>query len=152
MRFVRSVWLPVIALLGVTTAVVGLAGSESAPPPIKIRDAAFYDSENCKPGGAVDITCPLYTMRIQGKAFTTHIQNACDSQIADTGARKCTIAVDMKYFRDEWGLHDPSVHDHKSMWIDYECSPGYAGSKRLRVFGEEATVTHPDNHIALMCD
>jgi hypothetical protein len=152
MRFTKLGWLPVVALLGVSTAVVGLVRSESATPLIKIWDAAFYDSEGCRPGPDVEIACPDYTMRIQGKAFTADIQSECDSQIEDTGIRKCTIAVDMKSFRDERGLHDPSVHHHKSMWIDYECNPGAVGSKRIRVFGEEATDTHPDSHIALACN
>ena len=90
-------------------------------------------------------------MRIQGKAFTSHIQNYCDSQMANSSVRKCTIGVDLKLFR-EWGFHDPSLHHHKSMWVDYECNPGSPGSKRMRAFGDEATDRRPDNHIALVCD
>ena len=152
MRFIKRAWLPVVALFGLMTAVVGLARSESASPPIKIWDAALYDSEDCKAGEAVEVACPLYTMRIQGKAFTARIQTECDSQIADTGVRKCTVAVDMNLFRDKWGLHDPSVHHHKSMWIDYQCNTGSSGSRRMRVFGEEATPARPDNRVSMMCD
>jgi hypothetical protein len=149
---IRSAWLPVIALLGVTTAVLGLASPESTSQSIKIWDAALYDSEDCKPGPEVEIACPDYTMRIQGKGFTSHIQIVCDSQIADSRARKCSIPVDMKLFRDQWGFHDPSTHHHKSMWVDYECNPGSPRSERLRVFGAEETDTRPSTHISISCD
>src|SRR5579872_2074575 len=120
----KPVWLPVIALVGITTAVFALAGPDSTPQLIKIWDAALYDSEDCTLGSQVEITCPDYTMRVQGKAFTSDIQDECNSQIAEGSARKCTITVDMKVFRDQWGLHDPSANHHKSMWVDYECNPG----------------------------
>jgi hypothetical protein len=151
MRITEQVWLALAALLGIT-AVVGLARSETSSTSVKIWDAAFYDSEDCSAGKDVEIACPRYPMKIQGKAFTSDIQNECDRQLSDTGVPKCTIPVDMKYFRDKWGLHDPSVHHHKSMWIDYECNAGSVGSKRIRAFGEEATDTHPDNHINMVCD
>jgi hypothetical protein len=151
-RIMKPARLPIIALVGITTAVFGLTRPDSTPQPIKIWDAAFYDSDDCKPGPDVEIACPDYTMRIQGKVFTSHIQKECDSQIADSSASKCTIAVDMKFFRDEWGFHDPSTHHHKSMWVDYECNPGTPGSKRLRAFGDEATETRPGTHIAISCD
>jgi hypothetical protein len=149
----KPAWLPIIALLGLATAVLGLARSESTPQPtpIKIWDAAFYDSEDCKPGPEAEVACPDYTLRIQGKTFTSHIQNECDSQMADNGVRKCTIAVDMKFFRDEWGFHGPSIHHPKSMWVDYECNPGTTGSKRMRAFGDEATDKHPEVDITMVC-
>lgn len=150
MKLLGSIWFPVIALLGITTAVVGLAPPSTTS--IKIWDAAFYDSEDCKAGAAIEVACPLYTMRIQGKAFTSHIQDECDSQITDTAVPRCTIAVDMKFFRDRWGLHDPSSHHRKSMWIDYECNPGMVGSKRVRIFGDEATDARPGGHITMACD
>ncbi len=153
MNLIKPVWLSVASLLGVTIAVVGLARPESSSPArITIRDAAFYDSEDCKPGGDVEVACPLYTMRIQGKGFTSRIQNECDNQVSDTGARSCSIAVDMKYFRDKWGFHDPSVHHRKSMWIDYECNPGTPGSKPVRSFGEEAADDRPGGYITVTCD
>ena len=130
----------------------GLARPESAPQPMRIWDAAVYDSEDCRPGPPVEVACPDYTMRIQGKAFTAHIQNECDSQITGSGVRKCTIGLDMKRIRDEWGFHDPSVHHHKSMWVDYECNPGASGSTRVRAFGSEATDRGRNTPIAIICE
>jgi hypothetical protein len=151
-RIVKLPWLPVIALVGVTTAVFGLALPESPPQSIKIWDAALYDAEDCRPGPPVEVACPDYTMRIQGKAFTAHIQNECDSQITGSDVRKCTIGVDMKRIRDEWGFHDPSVHHRKSMWVDYECNPGMPGSERVRAFGSEVMDTHPKTDVAIICN
>jgi hypothetical protein len=151
-RIIKLSWLPVVALVTVTTAVFGLARPESAPQPITILDAALYDAEDCRPGPDVEVACPDYTMRIQGKAFTAHIQNECDSQIAGSGIRKCTIAIDMKRIREEWGFRDPSVHHHKSMWVDYECDPGTSVSKRVRAFGSEAADTGRNTPISIICD
>lgn len=152
MKHVRPVWLSIAALTGIATAIVGLARSETSTTPIKIWDAAFYDNDDCSPGQDVEFACPLYAMRLQGKAFTTDIQNECDRQFSDTGIRTCTIAVDMKSFRAKWGLHDPSVRHRKSMWIDYDCNPGGPESRRIRVFGDEATDARPDAHIAMVCN
>lgn len=143
--------LLVIALLGVTTAVFGLARPDSKPQPIRIWDAALYDSEDCKPGLQLDTDCPDYTMRLQGKAFTVHIQDECDGQLADSGARKCIIAVDTKVFRD-WGFRDPSVGHHKSMWVEYDCNPGIPGTDRIRAFGEEATAMRAGTPVAIICN
>ncbi len=153
MKLIKPVWLSVAASLGVTTAAVGLPRSESSSPAqITIRDAAFYDSEDCKPGGDVEVACPLYTMRIQGKAFTSRIQNECDNQLSGTNVRSCTIVVDMKYFREKWGFHDPSVHHRKAMWIEYECNAGNRESKPVRSFGEEAASDRPSGYITVTCD
>ena len=145
-------WLVLIALIGATTGVLGLARQESTTQPIKIWDAAFYDSEDCRPGPEVEVACPDYMMRIQDKLFTAHIQDECDGQIADSGARKCSIAVEMKFFHDKWGFHDPSMHHHKSMWVDYECYPGMPGSERVRAFGSEVMDTHPKTDVAIICN
>jgi hypothetical protein len=60
---IRSAWLPVTALLGVTTAVFGLAFPDSTPQPIKIWDAAFYDSEDCNPGLQVEVAWSPFRSR-----------------------------------------------------------------------------------------
>ncbi len=150
MKSVKPVWLSIAALFAIS--IIGLARSETSANPIKIWDAAFYDSDDCSPGQDVEFACPLYAMRLQGKAFTTDIQNECDRQLSESGARTCTIPVDMKLMREKWGLRDPSLHHHKSMWIDYECNPGSVGSRRARVFGDEATDARPDSHITMACN
>lgn len=148
----KTVWVPAVVILGVTTTLLGLARSAPTVASIKIWDAAFYDSEECRPNLTTEVACPLYPMRIQSKKFTTRIQDECDGQIADsTGARKCTIRVNMKFFHSQWGFDDPASHEHKSMWVDYECNPGTQGSKRLRAFGDESMDKQPEKDITINC-
>jgi hypothetical protein len=119
---------------------------------VKIWDAALYDSEECRPNPTIEVACPLYTMRLQGKEFTARIQNECDSQTANSnGARKCLIRVSMKLFHDQWGFNDPAVGEHKSMWVDYECDPGTQRSKRLRAHGDQSTDQQPGKDITISC-
>jgi hypothetical protein len=148
----KMAWVPTMAIVAAATTVLGMEHSAITPGSIKIWDAALYDSEECRPDPTIEVACPLYTMRIQGKKFTARIQDECDSQIADsTGARGCTIPVSMKLFHDRWGFNDPALHEHKSMWVEYECKPGTEGSKRLRAFGDESTGKEPGKDITISC-
>jgi hypothetical protein len=148
----KVAWIPTVAIVAAATTAFGFERSALPLASIKIWDAAFYDSEECRSGPTIEVACPLYPMRLQGKRFTARIQEDCDNQIADTtGGRRCTIPVSLKLFHDEWGFNDPAVHQHKSMWVEYECNPGMQGSKRLRAFGEEATAKQPGKDITLAC-
>ena len=148
----KTAWVPTVVILAVTATLLGFARSAPTAGSIKIWDAAFYDSEECRPNPMIEVACPLYTMRIQGKKFTTRIQDECDSQIAkSTGARECTIKVNMEFLHNQWGFDDPAIHQHKSMWVDYECNPGTQGSKRLRAFGDELMNKELEKDITIYC-
>ena len=148
---INTAWIPTVAIVAGATLLWGFGPPAFTPGSIKIWDAAFYDSEECRSDPTVEVACPLYTMRIQNKKFTARIQEECDNEITDsTGSRTCTIPVSMKLFH-EWGFNDPAIHEHKSMWVEYECNPGAEGSKRLRASGEEPTVKQPGKDIRLAC-
>jgi hypothetical protein len=147
---IKKAWVPSLVILAVGAALLGFGRSTLTS--VKIWDAALYDSEECRPDPTIEVACPLYTMRLQGKAFTARIQNECDSQIANgTGSTRCTIPVSMKLFHDQWGFNDPALHQRKSMWVEYECNPGTEGSKRLRALGDETTGNQTGKDITISC-